>query len=207
MLEIYMEAVADLLVKGSGPKGGLKVRQNPKLGKFFVQGLSKVPVSTYKEIDARMEEGTSNRTVAATQMNATSSRAHTVVTLEYQQIITGEDGKKTTRTSEINLVDLAGSERANSTGACNKQHVAVWVWGVGGRMCMFSLSLSLFLRCVRACVRVSGWDVSGVLPRQCRCANTAAVWMSANAHAGVCRLLLQAPLAIASRKAPRLISP
>jgi len=117
MLEIYMEAVADLLVKGSGPKGGLKVRQNPKLGKFFVQGLSKVPVSTYKEIDARMEEGTSNRTVAATQMNATSSRAHTVVTLEYQQIITGEDGKKTTRTSEINLVDLAGSERANSTGA------------------------------------------------------------------------------------------
>jgi len=118
MLEIYMEAVADLLVaKGSGSKGGLKVRQNPKLGRFFVQGLSKVPVSSFKEIDARMEEGTSNRTVAATQMNATSSRAHTVVTLEYQQIMVGDDGKKTTRTSEINLVDLAGSERAESTGA------------------------------------------------------------------------------------------
>jgi hypothetical protein len=44
---------------------------------------------------------------AATQMNATSSRAHTVVTLIYTQIITTE-GAKTTRSSEINLVDLAG---------------------------------------------------------------------------------------------------
>ena len=128
MLEIYMEAVADLLVaKGSGSKTGLKVRQNPKLGRFFVQGLSKVPVSSFKEIDARMEEGTSNRTVAATQMNATSSRAHTVVTLEYQQIMVGDDGKKTTRTSEINLVDLAGSERAESTGTCyTAGHCGVW---------------------------------------------------------------------------------
>ena len=50
-------------------------------------------------------------------MNATSSRAHTLVTLQFDQIITGEDGKKTTRQSTVNLVDLAGSERASGTGA------------------------------------------------------------------------------------------
>ena len=38
-----------------------------------------------------MEEATANRTIAATQMNATSSRAHTVVTIVYTSI--EKDGK------------------------------------------------------------------------------------------------------------------
>ena len=50
-------------------------------------------------------------------MNATSSRAHTVVTVMFEQIRKDEAGKETTLSSEINLVDLAGSERASSTGA------------------------------------------------------------------------------------------
>ena len=37
-----------------------------------VQGLKKVPVGSYQEIEDRMAEGTANRTVAATKMNATS---------------------------------------------------------------------------------------------------------------------------------------
>jgi hypothetical protein len=37
-----------------------------------VQGLKKTPVGSYKEIEDRMAEGTANRTVAATKMNATS---------------------------------------------------------------------------------------------------------------------------------------
>ena len=52
--------------------------------------------------------GTSNRTVAATQMNATSSRAHTVVTIVFSQISKNEAGQETKKTSVINLVDLAG---------------------------------------------------------------------------------------------------
>ena len=67
------------------PKGGLTVRQNPKLGLFYVGDLKKVAVGSYEEIDRRIEEGTANRTVASTQMNATSSRAHTVVTIEFTQ--------------------------------------------------------------------------------------------------------------------------
>ena len=61
MLEIYMEAVDDLLVSAKEKKkGGLKVRQNPKLGSFYVDGLSKAPVASYDEISALMDKGTQN---------------------------------------------------------------------------------------------------------------------------------------------------
>ena len=49
-------------------------------------------------------------------MNATSSRAHTVVTIRVVQTVT-EEGRKKELGSDLNLIDLAGSERAESTGA------------------------------------------------------------------------------------------
>jgi kinesin family protein 1 len=65
-----------------------------------------------------MDEGNKARTVAATNMNETSSRSHSVFTLLLTQrrkdATTGMEGEKVSR---ISLVDLAGSERANSTGA------------------------------------------------------------------------------------------
>lgn len=45
-----------------------------------------------------------------------SSRAHTIIQIEFKQIIT-LDGKKTEKLSVINLVDLAGSEKVGKTGA------------------------------------------------------------------------------------------
>ena len=56
MLEIYNEQVRDLLTKET-VKGGLTVRQNPKLGLFYVEKLKKVAVQSYKEIERRTEEG------------------------------------------------------------------------------------------------------------------------------------------------------
>jgi len=56
MLEIYNEQTRDLLSKEC-PKGGLPVRQNPKLGLFYVQGLKYVPVASYKEVEKRIEQG------------------------------------------------------------------------------------------------------------------------------------------------------
>ncbi len=44
-------------------------------------------------------------------MNATSSRAHTIITIEFKQVYF-EDGRKNEKFSVINLVDLAGSEKA-----------------------------------------------------------------------------------------------
>ncbi|XP_056021053.1 kinesin-like protein KIF28P isoform X3 [Ostrea edulis] len=116
MLEIYNERVKDLLVKGKQSSEGLKIRQNPQAG-FYVDGLKNVPVSSYKEIEKLMEQGTVNRTTASTNMNATSSRSHMVITIRFNQVIRNAGGESNTRSSDINLVDLAGSERADSTGA------------------------------------------------------------------------------------------
>ncbi|XP_060068434.1 kinesin-like protein KIF28P [Ylistrum balloti] len=116
MLEIYNEKVRDLLVKSKAETGGLKIRQDLKTG-FYVEGLKHVPVRNYKEIEKLMEQGTVNRTTASTNMNATSSRSHMVITIRFNQVIMGADGKSNTRSSDINLVDLAGSERSASTGA------------------------------------------------------------------------------------------
>ena len=63
-----------------------------------------------------MDEGYNNRTIGSTLMNATSSRAHTIVTIEFRQL-TMVAKKKSEKLSMINLVDLAGSERSGSTGA------------------------------------------------------------------------------------------
>ncbi|ELU02132.1 hypothetical protein CAPTEDRAFT_196619 [Capitella teleta] len=115
MLEIYMEEVRDLFRKDNA-KGGLKVRQHPKKG-FYAEGLTVAPVDSYISIENKMEEGTMNRTVAATQMNATSSRAHTIVGITLIQKSKNAAGEETTKSSVINLVDLAGSERSESTGA------------------------------------------------------------------------------------------
>ncbi|XP_050405735.1 kinesin-like protein KIF28P [Patella vulgata] len=116
MLEIYNEQIRDLLVKGQQKQGGLKVRQSPKIG-FYVEGLKQVPVSNYREIEQLMEQGAISRTTASTNMNATSSRSHMVITIKFEQVFMNTSGQSTTKSSEINLVDLAGSERANSTGA------------------------------------------------------------------------------------------
>lgn len=115
MLEIYNEQIRDLL-NSSTKKGGLKCRQHPKQG-FYADGLKIVPVSSYADIEAKTEEGTRNRTVASTNMNATSSRAHTIVGITFVQKYINPAGEETAKTSIVNLVDLAGSERADSTGA------------------------------------------------------------------------------------------
>ena len=68
-------------------------------------------MDSYEAIEAKMEEGYSNRSIGATLMNATSSRAHTIITIEFKQVI--QEGEvKAEKFSVINLVDLAGSEKA-----------------------------------------------------------------------------------------------
>ena len=115
MLEIYNEKVQDLLIKpDKRPPSGLKIRESKVLG-IFVDGLSKYPVTSYEQI-SKMDEGYHNRTIGSTLMNATSSRAHTIVTIEFRQV-TMIAKKRSEKLSMINLVDLAGSERSGSTGA------------------------------------------------------------------------------------------
>ncbi len=80
-------------------------------------GLKQVMVDSYKGINDMMEQGTVNRTVASTNMNATSSRAHTIVGIHFIQKSKNSAGKEMAKHAVVNLVDLAGSERVESTGA------------------------------------------------------------------------------------------
>ncbi|XP_069103426.1 kinesin-like protein KIF28P [Argopecten irradians] len=117
MLEIYNEQVRDLLnSKTIKDKGSMKIKSDPKRG-FYVDKLITSLVNSYPEIEARINQGTKNRTVASTNMNATSSRAHTIVAVNFKQVTKDSNGQSMTKTSIINLVDLAGSERVASTGA------------------------------------------------------------------------------------------
>jgi kinesin family member 1 len=83
----------------------------------LAEGLKKIMVDSYDSITKLMDEGTANRTIASTNMNATSSRAHTIVTINLVQKYKNDAGKELAKSSLINLVDLAGSERADATGA------------------------------------------------------------------------------------------
>ena len=102
MIEIYDEKVYDLLVsaetkeeanalepefngKPVSKRPALKVRQHPIKGPY-VEGLEPKTASSYEAIAALMATGERNRTVAATGMNETSSRAHTVVELTVTRV-------------------------------------------------------------------------------------------------------------------------
>ncbi|TSK49616.1 Kinesin-like protein KIF1B [Bagarius yarrelli] len=92
-MEIYCERVRDLLNPKN--KGNLRVREHPLMGPY-VEDL----------------------TVAATNMNETSSRSHAVFNIIFTQKRFDSDTDNTSeKVSKISLVDLAGSERADSTGA------------------------------------------------------------------------------------------
>ncbi|KAG8431000.1 hypothetical protein GDO86_019582 [Hymenochirus boettgeri] len=114
-MEIYCERVRDLLSPKS--KGNLRVREHPIMGPY-VEDLSKLAVTSYDDIADLMDCGNKARTVAATNMNETSSRSHAVFTIVFTQKRHDEmTNLDTEKVSKISLVDLAGSERADSTGA------------------------------------------------------------------------------------------
>uniref|UniRef100_A0A8C8A0X1 Kinesin-like protein n=1 Tax=Oryzias sinensis TaxID=183150 RepID=A0A8C8A0X1_9TELE len=119
-MEIYNEKVRDLL----DPKGSrqtLRVREHKVLGPY-VDGLSRLAVASYKDIESLMSEGNKSRTVAATNMNEESSRSHAVfniiLTHTLKDLKSGTSGEKVSR---LSLVDLAGSERAAKTGAAGER--------------------------------------------------------------------------------------
>uniref|UniRef100_A0A9J7ZY99 Kinesin family member 13Ba n=1 Tax=Cyprinus carpio carpio TaxID=630221 RepID=A0A9J7ZY99_CYPCA len=119
-MEIYNEKVRDLL-DPKGSRQALRVREHKVLGPY-VDGLSRLAVEGYKDIESLMSEGNKSRTVAATNMNEESSRSHAVfkiiLTHTLKDLQSGTSGEKV---SKLSLVDLAGSERAAKTGAAGER--------------------------------------------------------------------------------------
>lgn len=125
-LEIYNEAIRDLLrdAKSSESKHDIKVGSD---GRRTVTNLNvkRVDPTDADCIDALLSLAAKRRSTASTDMNAVSSRSHSVFTLnltakhlEKNKLIRGT----------LNLVDLAGSERldrSNATGQTAKEAMAI----------------------------------------------------------------------------------
>ena len=81
-------------------------------------------VASLKDVEAIIEEGFGNRTVAATAMNSQSSRSHCIlqVMVESQNITTKER-----RIGKLTLVDLAGSEVPRIAAF---YFICIYVWEV-----------------------------------------------------------------------------
>ena len=75
---------------------------------MLVEGLTCAVVRSHLEVDEHLVEGTKNRTIAATNMNESSSRAHTIFTIYFMQKRKDTGGEIVAKTSVIHLVDLAG---------------------------------------------------------------------------------------------------
>lgn len=116
-LEIYNEEIHDLLVeqKPNQQTKKLDLKEDPSSG-VFVKDLTCIIVKSIPEIEKAMNFGTNNRKTASTNMNADSSRSHSLFTI---YIETGEmvNDEQRIKAGKLNLVDLAGSERTSKTGA------------------------------------------------------------------------------------------
>lgn len=118
-MEIYNEEIRDLLVNSSKQRP-LELKEHPENG-VYVKDLSSFIVKNVKELERLMDFGNKNRSVAATLMNETSSRSHSIFTVTIESSHTATDANSSDsnhyRVGKLNLVDLAGSERQSKTGA------------------------------------------------------------------------------------------
>ncbi|KNC51278.1 uncharacterized protein AMSG_07282 [Thecamonas trahens ATCC 50062] len=106
-LEIYNESIRDLLADSAG-RHELRLRESPHTG-VYVEGLTRLAMANQGALMRALEVGSASRMVAATAMNAGSSRSHAVIELR----VARSDG----RAARLHLVDLAGSERQVATHA------------------------------------------------------------------------------------------
>ena len=103
-LEIYKEQVYDLL----NPGNTLNVRWGSSQG-FFVVGLLWAQCDSVEDLMAVVSEGVRNRSVGSHELNADSSRSHSILTLELNVEDSMHGGVRVKRTGRVSLVDLAGA--------------------------------------------------------------------------------------------------
>ncbi|GAX77721.1 hypothetical protein CEUSTIGMA_g5164.t1 [Chlamydomonas eustigma] len=120
-IEIYNEEIRDLLSKDFEKK--LELKESPEKG-VYVKDLIQFVAKGPSELNNVLKVGQSHRVVAATNMNADSSRSHSIFTLVIECVekfdakaTASKDDNSRIRMGKLNLVDLAGSERQNKTGA------------------------------------------------------------------------------------------
>lgn len=121
--EIYNEEVFDLNPVQKKPQN-TKITERPKLkvrdghGQgLIVEELQKVLISTSEEAISIIDSCLKNRQMAATSLNSSSSRSHSVfrINVGFVYNCSGKNRAITEMIGHICVVDLAGSERAKRT--------------------------------------------------------------------------------------------
>jgi len=108
-VEIYLEHVKDLV---KPQNKNLRIREDSH--GIWIEGVCETRVMSEKDVMEVMERGTKNRAIASTNMNAQSSRSHSVFLMKVRQL---HKDNASTKQSKLILVDLAGSEKVENTGA------------------------------------------------------------------------------------------
>ncbi|KAI8341360.1 kinesin motor domain-containing protein [Chlamydoabsidia padenii] len=136
LIELYNEELRDLLNVNSGANnnnnssssGGGGTNSNPNPLRIYedhqgsgviVQNIEETLITNAEDGIRVLQEGTRNRSSAATKCNEKSSRSHCIFTLtvHIKEEVTG--GEQVLKVGKLNLVDLAGSENINRSGAEN----------------------------------------------------------------------------------------
>eukprot|EP00750_Incisomonas_marina_P020783 INCI4086.5.p1 GENE.INCI4086.5~~INCI4086.5.p1 ORF type:complete len:1393 (+),score=313.52 INCI4086.5:228-4406(+) len=114
MLEIYNEAINDLLDPENSQKLSVKIGRRGN----HIPGLTTREVTCPEDVTAIFQEGSHNRSIGATNMNDRSSRSHCMlsVVVESRSKLTGE-----VLVGRLHNIDLAGSERLTKSGAAGQR--------------------------------------------------------------------------------------
>jgi len=108
--EIYLDCIRDLLAEGEAPL--LQVHMQAD-GRSCLPGLTSLPAPDACAVQRVLQRVKQRRVTARTNMNACSSRSHTIV----QITCTGARDGEAFACGRLSLVDLAGSERLGRSGS------------------------------------------------------------------------------------------
>ena len=114
-LEIYNEEILDLLDPKPGTSKQIIIREDR--GTISLMGMHEEKVTTVDEMLSCLDQGSLNRSTAATLMNELSSRSHAIFTISVEQHALNDTEEQGYTCAKFHFVDLAGSERAKRTGA------------------------------------------------------------------------------------------
>jgi len=105
-VEVYNEELIDLLHdrKSIGAWRGVSAHA-------VLSGNAEVLVTTTQDLEKYLQDGESNKRMAATEMNERSSRAHVVIIFRLRQKLTIEGCEPVTISSTLCLADLGGAEQ------------------------------------------------------------------------------------------------
>ena len=160
VMEIYQEQIIDLLnpVTNMNPdfnlysnsniskkeQNELKIKEDPKKG-MYIQGITEEEINNSQQAKNLILTGLKSRHVAATEMNAESSRSHLLFSLFLKAEYINSKKAKIQKSSRLHLIDLAGSERQKKTKTLGERIKEA---------CMINKSLSTLGNVINALVEV-----------------------------------------------------